>query len=117
MVLRSTDPKFLAAVERWFKRLGKELHPLHLQNGGPIIAIQVENEYGSFGSDHAYMEAVKDMLVRSGIRRRRSCTRRMAPRKYRMVRCPSCRLSSISAPATQKRASLCCTACVPMDHR
>ena len=67
LVLRSQDPKYLAAVEQWFTRLGKEIHPLLLQNGGPIIAIQVENEYGSFGNDHAYMEAVKDMLVRSGM--------------------------------------------------
>lgn len=67
LVLRSTDPKYLAAVERWFRQLGEEIHPLLLQNGGPIIAIQVENEYGSFGNDHAYMEAVKDMLVRTGM--------------------------------------------------
>ena len=67
LVLRSRDPKYLAAVEQWFTRLGKEIHPLLLQNGGPIIAIQVENEYGSFGNDHAYIEAVKDMLVRSGM--------------------------------------------------
>ncbi len=67
LVLRSQDPKYLAAVERWFTRLGKEIHPLLLQNGGPIIAIQVENEYGSFGNDHAYMEAVKDMLLKSGM--------------------------------------------------
>ncbi|MFZ0395911.1 MAG: beta-galactosidase family protein [Terracidiphilus sp.] len=67
LVLRGQDPKYLAAVEQWFTRLGKEIHPLFVQNGGPIIAIQVENEYGSFGNDHAYMEAVKDMLVRSGM--------------------------------------------------
>ena len=65
--MRGQDPKYLAAVEQWFTRLGKEIHPLFVQNGGPIIAIQVENEYGSFGNDHAYMEAVKDMLVRSGM--------------------------------------------------
>ncbi len=65
LILRSQDPKYLAAAEQWFTRLGKEIHPLLLRNGGPIIAIQVENEYGSFGNDHAYMEAVKDMLVRS----------------------------------------------------
>lgn len=67
LVLRSSDPKYLAAVAQWFTRLGREIHPLLLQNGGPIIAIQVENEYGSFGDDHAYMEAVKDMLVKSGM--------------------------------------------------
>ena len=51
----------------WFKRLAREISPLLLQNGGPIIAIQVENEYGSFGNDHAYMQAVKSALLQSGL--------------------------------------------------
>ena len=51
----------------WFTRLAREISPLLLQNGGPIIAIQVENEYGSFGNDHAYMQAVKSALLKSGL--------------------------------------------------
>jgi beta-galactosidase len=67
LTLRSTDPKYLAAMNTWFARLAHELSPLLLHNGGPIIAIQVENEYGSFGDDHAYMEAVKAALLQSGL--------------------------------------------------
>lgn len=67
LILRSTDPKYIAAMNTWFTRLARELSPLLLQNGGPIIAIQVENEYGSFGDDHAYMEAVKGALLKSGL--------------------------------------------------
>ncbi len=67
LTLRSDDPAFLGAMNRWFARLAKEVSPLLIQNGGPIIAIQVENEYGSFGDDHAYMEAVKSALLKSGI--------------------------------------------------
>jgi len=67
LVLRSSDPKYIAAMQQWFARLGKEIHPLLLQNGGPIIAVQVENEYGSFGDDHGYMEAVKTALQKSGM--------------------------------------------------
>lgn len=67
MVLRSTDPKYIHAMQIWFARLGKEIEPLLLRNGGPIIAVQVENEYGSFGDDHAYMEAVKSALQASGM--------------------------------------------------
>ena len=67
LVLRSDDPKYTAAVNTWFDRLVREVSPLLLTNGGPIIAIQVENEYGSFGHDHAYMEAVKSALLKSGI--------------------------------------------------
>jgi len=68
LVLRSTNPAYMAAVRRWFQRLGKEVDPLLLQNGGPILAIQAENEYGSFGDDHAYMEAIQDALVQSGMK-------------------------------------------------
>lgn len=67
LVLRSADAKYMAATRAWFMRLGKEIKPLLLANGGPIIAIQVENEYGSFGDDHAYMEAVKKDLIDSGM--------------------------------------------------
>jgi beta-galactosidase len=67
LVLRSDDPKYIAAMNEWFNRLAREVSPLLIQNGGPIIAVQVENEYGSFGHDHAYMEAVKSALLKSGI--------------------------------------------------
>ena len=65
--LRSTDPKFIGAMNTWFVRLAKEVSPLLIQHGGPIIAIQVENEYGSFGNDHDYMKAVKAALLQSKI--------------------------------------------------
>jgi beta-galactosidase len=65
--LRGRDPKYLAAVQAWLYRLGKVVEPLLLQNGGPIIAIQVENEYGSFGDDHDYMEWMKSALQKNGM--------------------------------------------------
>lgn len=66
MVVRSRDPKFLAAARAWLMQLGKQLAPLQIGNGGPIIAVQVENEYGSYGDDHAYMEDIHHMLVEAG---------------------------------------------------
>src|ERR1700761_7835548 len=39
--LRSTDPRYIAAMNQWFSRLAQETKPLLLANGGPIIAIQV----------------------------------------------------------------------------
>lgn len=66
IVLRSSDPKFMTPVARWLKRLGQELAPLQIGNGGPIITVQVENEYGSFDKDHAYMEQIHHLLVDSG---------------------------------------------------
>ncbi len=66
MVVRSRNPEFLAAARAWLLRLGRELAPLQIGNGGPIIAVQVENEYGSYGDDHAYMEEIRQMLVDAG---------------------------------------------------
>jgi len=67
LVLRSADPRYIAAMRAWFTRLAQEIMPLLVRNGGPIIAVQVENEYGSIGDDHAYMETVKGALQQSGI--------------------------------------------------
>ena len=67
MVLRSKDPKYMAEVRAWFQHLGKIVHPLLLQNGGPILAIQVENEYGSFGDDHQYMREMEALLKQTGM--------------------------------------------------
>ena len=64
--VRSTDPKFMQPVQRWLHRLGQELAPLQLTRGGNIIAVQVENEYGSFGTDIGYLEAVHRDLIDSG---------------------------------------------------
>jgi beta-galactosidase len=66
MVVRSRDSKFMAAARAWLIRLGKEMAPLQIGNGGPILLVQVENEYGSFGNDHEYMEQIRQMLVDAG---------------------------------------------------
>lgn len=67
MVLRSTEKTFTGPAERWLNRLGQELGPLLSSRGGPVIAIQVENEYGSFDRDQAYMTWQRDALVRAGL--------------------------------------------------
>jgi beta-galactosidase len=70
MKLRSLDPAYQQAAGRWMDRLGQELAPLQLDRGGPILAVQVENEYGSFQdakeNDHAYMERARDMVLHAG---------------------------------------------------
>ena len=66
IVVRSSDPRFMVPATKWLHRLGQELAPLQLSNGGPILTVQVENEYGSFGDDHAYMESVRKALLDSG---------------------------------------------------
>lgn len=61
MKVRSQDPRFLAAAGTYLKELGEQLAPLQITHGGPIIMVQVENEYGSFGDDHEYVEKIQDL--------------------------------------------------------
>jgi beta-galactosidase len=64
--VRSSDPRFLAAAGRYLERVGKEVAPLQSTHGGPIVMVQVENEYGSFGADHEYMAAIRRYLAGAG---------------------------------------------------
>ena len=64
--LREQDPYFMQRVEIFEKEVGKQLAPLTIQNGGPIIMVQVENEYGSYGKDKPYVSAIRDIVKESG---------------------------------------------------
>jgi beta-galactosidase len=69
MVLRSAQTAYLEAAMRWMLRLGKELAPLQASRGGPILAVQVENEYGSFSVEEdrqRYLEKVRQMVLDAG---------------------------------------------------
>ena len=65
--LRTSDPAFLAAVDAWYDELIPRLVPLQAAHGGPIVAVQVENEYGSFGSDEEYLAHLRDGLRSRGM--------------------------------------------------
>ncbi|GGA26474.1 glycoside hydrolase family 35 protein [Paenibacillus physcomitrellae] len=65
--LRSNDPVYLSKVEAYYDVLLPLLRPLQCTNGGPIIAMQIENEYGSYGNDKAYLQAVKKAMQERGI--------------------------------------------------
>lgn len=66
MKVRSADPRFLKAAASYMREVGRQLAPLQITRGGPIIMTQVENEYGSFGSDKVYLNAVRQMIVDAG---------------------------------------------------
>lgn len=66
MELRSLNKDFMQAVGRFQRRLAKELQPFMLKNGGNILMVQVENEFGSYGTDKAYMSAMRDSLRAAG---------------------------------------------------
>ena len=67
MRVRSTYPPFLAAVDRYFDKLLPMLARLQGYRGGPIIAFQIENEYGSYGDDANYMKYLYEGFRRRGI--------------------------------------------------
>ncbi|MGV3614479.1 MAG: beta-galactosidase [Fimbriimonas sp.] len=64
--VRSKDPKFLAHTKRYLDRVGQEVRPHLLKNGGNVIMAQVENEYGSYGADHEYMAWIRDTMRKGG---------------------------------------------------
>ena len=65
--LRCMDPRYMAAAERYMVKLSSEIKPYLITNGGPVLMLQVENEYGSFGNDRNYMTRLKDIWVENGI--------------------------------------------------
>lgn len=62
MVVRSNNPPFLDASKTYLDRLASELEPLLVTNGGPILMAQIENEYGSYGSNYTYKATLRDMF-------------------------------------------------------
>ncbi len=60
--LREQDPYFMACVDRFEQKVAEQLAPLTIGRGGPIIMVQVENEYGSYGEDKAYIAQIRDTL-------------------------------------------------------
>ena len=60
--LRERDPYFMERVKIFEEKVGEQLKPLTIQNGGPIIMMQVENEYGSYGEDKPYVSEIRDCL-------------------------------------------------------
>ncbi|XP_021438522.1 beta-galactosidase-1-like protein 2 isoform X2 [Oncorhynchus mykiss] len=66
MKLRTTYPGFTEAVNSFFDTLIPIIKPLQFKEGGPIIAVQVENEYGSYAKDEHYMPFIKEALLSRG---------------------------------------------------
>lgn len=64
--VRSRDPRFLDAARRYFMEVGRELGPLQVTRGGPILMVQAENEYGFYGADSEYMGEIRQALIDAG---------------------------------------------------
>jgi beta-galactosidase len=64
--LRTQDPYYMERCRQYLKEVGRVLSPLQITNGGPILMVQVENEYGSYGADKAYVLKIRDCLKEAG---------------------------------------------------
>ncbi|HEY0944960.1 MAG TPA: beta-galactosidase [Opitutaceae bacterium] len=64
--LRSRDPRYLEPAKRYLKEVGRVLGDLQVTRGGPILMVQVENEYGFYGKDAAYMGELRQALLDAG---------------------------------------------------
>lgn len=62
--LRCYDENYLKHVDFWFDNLISYVKPFFATNGGPIVAVQVENEYGSYGEDKTYLNYIKQGLLK-----------------------------------------------------
>lgn len=67
MQIRCMYPDYLKCVERFYKELLPRLVPHLESHGGNIIAMQVENEYGSYGNDKDYLRYVEKLTRDCGI--------------------------------------------------
>jgi beta-galactosidase len=66
--LRTRDPRYMEAAKRYLKEVGRVLGPLQITSGGPILMVQVENEYGFFGKDPDYMGDLRQALLDGGFK-------------------------------------------------
>lgn len=67
MRLRACHDSFLRHVREYYDRLFPLITPLQITQGGPVIMMQVENEYGYYGDDTRYMETMRDLMLERGV--------------------------------------------------
>jgi len=65
--IRCMDSRYMTACDAYVKKLAECLRPLLVANGGPVLMIQIENEYGSYGNDRSYILALKRMWETAGV--------------------------------------------------
>lgn len=65
--LRSSEPTFLADVSAYLRRVYEIVTPRQIDRGGPVVLVQIENEYGAYGSDKAYLEELVAVTRDAGI--------------------------------------------------
>lgn len=64
--LRTLDTYYMERVGKFMNQVGKQLADLQISRGGNIIMVQVENEFGAYGTDKPYVSAIRDLVKESG---------------------------------------------------
>ncbi|CZQ95825.1 glycoside hydrolase family 35 protein [Trichococcus collinsii] len=67
MRIRSSDTLFIEKVSRYYDKLFEVISPLQFDGGGPVIMMQVENEYGSYGEDKEYLMVLHELMLKQGV--------------------------------------------------
>lgn len=67
MRLRSSDPRYLAAVTGYLEKVNEIIAPRQIDTGGSVILVQIENEYGAYGADKDYLAALIRLTREAGI--------------------------------------------------
>ena len=65
--LRCMDTRFMTAAEKYISKLAEVIKPYLVTNGGPLLMLQIENEYGSFGNDRNYLLRLKEVWKSNGV--------------------------------------------------
>ena len=65
--VRRNEPHFMAAVEGYLRRVLAIVKPRQITEGGSVILVQIENEYGAYGNDKTYLQRLVDITRGAGI--------------------------------------------------
>jgi beta-galactosidase len=65
--VRCMDPRYMDAAEKYINKLAEEIKPFMVTKGGPILMLQIENEYGSYGNDRTYLNRLREIWRAAGV--------------------------------------------------
>ncbi|ARC57937.1 Beta-galactosidase [Frondihabitans sp. 762G35] len=65
--IRRSEPRFLDAVGSYLRRVYEIVVPRQIDRGGPVVLVQIENEYGAYSDDRAYLEALVALTLDAGV--------------------------------------------------
>lgn len=67
MEIRCSNKAYIKCFDKYLDALFNEIRPLLVTNGGPVIMMQIENEYGYYGDDREYLSYLRSAYIKRGI--------------------------------------------------